>query len=286
MAGPGTLLIILFVAIPAVQTIIFSLQRVAPGEQGTFVGLANYQRLFASSIFIQSLWTTVVFALSFFLVSTVVGLGIGLLLNEPFRGRSIARTLLIVPWATPWIVVGIMWHWFSDSSIGWLNGLLYQVGIVHAYYPFLADQRWAFILLVVATSWRQSSLAGLLFLAGLQTIPKELMEAAALDGARTWQRFRYLTLPWLRPIALVVAVINVLYGFLQFDVIFIMTEGGPGTSTLVLSMLMYRELFYFTNTGVGSAVAVVLALLALVAGFAFVLLLHRNSSRFELSANY
>jgi multiple sugar transport system permease protein len=286
LALPGTVLVIAFVAIPTAQTVVYSVEHVIPGQPSSFVGLANYARLFSNSTFLPSLVLTVEFALSFFLISTVLGLLFALLLNEQFRGRALARTLLIVPWATPWVVVGIIWHWFTDGSIGWLNGLLQQVGLVHSYFPFLANQFWAVFLVILAASWRQASLAGLLFLAGLQTIPKDLVEAATADGAGPWQRFVHVTVPWLRPVILVVSVVNLLYGFLQFDVVFIMTQGGPGFATTILSILMYRELFLFTNTGVGSAVAVVLGLTALTVGLMFVLLMHRERARLELGGNY
>lgn len=131
---------------------------------------------------------------------------------------------------------------------------------------------------VVAAAWRQAALTGLLFLAALQTIPHELPEAATVDGAGRWQRFRYITLPWLMPVAVVVLVTNTIFGFLQFDVIFIMTQGGPGNATELLSMYLYKVLFNFAEYGAGSAVAVILGLIAFGVGMVFVRLLYRSDA--------
>jgi multiple sugar transport system permease protein len=124
--------------------------------------------------------------------------------------------------------------------------------------------------------WRQASFAGILLLAGLQTMPGELHEAAALDGANGWQRFTNITLPWLRPVLITVTVLNIIYAFLQFDVVFAMTQGGPGDTTQVLSILIYRQLFGVTNLGLGSAIAVILGVVALIGGLTTVKLFYRE----------
>jgi multiple sugar transport system permease protein len=275
-----------FVAVPAVQTVWYSLQKVAPGQPGTFVGLGNYGRLLGNPAFLDSLRITILFAVSFFALSTVLGLIFALLLNEEFRGRSIARTLLVLPWAVPPLIVGVIWHWLVDGNVGWLNGLLYVTHVQDSYFPFLADTTWALVVVVVAGAWRQSSLAGLIFLAALQTLPRDLTESAAVDGATSRQRFRHITLPWLLPTVLVVSVVNLIYGFLTFDVIFAMTLGGPGSATTILSLFMYRELFQLANTGLGSAVAVILGVTALAAGALVVGLLYRRAARFEQSGAF
>lgn len=131
---------------------------------------------------------------------------------------------------------------------------------------------------VLAAVWRQASFAGILLLAGLQALPGELHEAASLDGANVWQRFIHITLPWLRPVLITVTVFNVIYAFLQFDVVFAMTQGGPGDTTQVMSILIYRQLFVSTNIGLGSALAVILGVVALVGGLITVRLFYRKES--------
>ncbi len=278
LAFPATLAVALLVGGPAVQTILYSFQKTNLNTPGTWVGLENYQRVIASPNFQHSLGITFQYAVMFLVLSTALGLAFALLLNVPFRLRSLGRTLLIIPWAAPWLMVGIMWKWFIDADVGMLNGALYQVGLIDDYIPFLADTRVALVMTVVAAAWRQAALTGLLFLAALQTIPHELPEAATVDGAGRWQRFRYITLPWLMPVGVVVLVTNTIFGFLQFDVIFIMTQGGPGNATELLSMYLYKVLFNFAEYGAGSAVAVILGLIAFGVGMVFVRLLYRSDA--------
>ncbi len=278
LALPATIAVVLLIGGPAVQTIVYSFQKVSFNGPSPWVGFDNYARVFASPNFQNSLSVTAQYAIGFLVLSTLLGLGFALLLNEPFRLRWLGRTLLIIPWAAPWLMVGIMWKWFIDADVGWLNGFLYQVGLIDDYIPFLADPRQALFFTILAAVWRQASLTALLILAALQTVPAELPEAARVDGANAWQRFRYITLPFLLPVLLVVTVTNLILGLLQFDVIFIMTQGGPGNATELLSMFMYKVLFNFSEWGAGSAIAVILGLIAFLIGLVFVRLMYRQES--------
>lgn len=281
LALPALIVVLGLIAWPAIQTLIYSLQRVALNGDTTWVGFRNFKLLVENPDFIHSLWLTAVYATAFLIVSTVLGLAFALLLNERFRGRWLARTLLIVPWACPWVIAGIIWKWFADGDVGALNGALYQLGVIDEYKAWLSSDTGALIISVLAAAWRQASFAALLFLAGLQTIPHELPEAAKVDGATAWQRFRLITLPWLKPVIVVVIVINVIFGFMQFDVIYALTQGGPGNATEVLSIFLYEQLFVYTNVGLGSATAVVLGVIALLIGLLFVKLLYRSSDLTE-----
>lgn len=278
LALPATIVVVLLIGGPAIQTIIYSLQKVSFNGPSTWVGFDNYARVFASPNFQHSLGVTVKYALGFLVLSTGLGLGFALLLNEPLRLRWLGRTLLIIPWAAPWLMVGIMWKWFIDADVGWLNGFLYQIGVIDDYIPFLANTDQALFFTILAAVWRQASLTGLLILAALQTVPHELPEAARVDGANAWQRFRYVTLPFLMPVLLVVMVTNLILGFLQFDVIFVMTQGGPGNATELLSMYLFKVLFNFSEWGAGSAVAVILGLIAFAIGLVFVRVMYRTES--------
>lgn len=278
LAIPATVIALLLVTGPSAQTVIYSLQKVSFNGPSTFVGLDNYARVLAAAEFHNSLRITTLYALGFVIISTVLGLGFALLLHQHFRGRTIARTLLIIPWAAPWLLVGIMWKWFIDADVGMLNGVLYQFGLTDRYLAFLANPDQALFFTILAAAWRQASLSGLLFLAALQTIPHDLPEAATVDGAGAWQRFRYITAPWLRPVMMVVLVTNVIFGFLQFDVVYAITQGGPGNATNLLSILLYRQIFQFSNVGAGSAIAVILGLIAFAVGLLFVKFLYRTES--------
>ena len=278
LAIPATVIALLLVAGPSAQTVLYSLQKVSFNGPSTFVGLDNYARVLAAPEFQNSLRITTLYAIGFVVISTGLGLGFAMLLHQRFRGRTLARTLLIIPWAAPWLLVGIMWKWFIDADVGMLNGMLYQFGLTDRYLAFLANPDQALFFTILAAAWRQASLSGLLFLAALQTIPQDLPEAATVDGASAWQRFRYVTMPWLRPVMMVVLVTNVIFGFLQFDVVYAITQGGPGNSTNLLSILLYRQIFQFSNVGAGSAIAVILGLVAFAVGLVFVKFLYRTES--------
>ena len=278
IAIPATVIVLLLVGGPSLQTVLYSLQKVSFNGPSTFIGLDNYARVLAAAEFQHSFRITTLYALGFVIISTGLGLAFALLLHQHFRGRTVARTLLIIPWAAPWLLVGIMWKWFIDADVGMLNGFLFQFGLTKDYIPFLANPDGALFFTILAAAWRQASLSGLLFLAALQTIPQDLPEAATVDGASVWQRFRYVTVPWLRPVLLVVLVTNVIFGFLQFDVVYAITQGGPGNSTNLLSILLYRQIFQFSNVGAGSAIAVILGVVAFGVGLLFVKFLYRTES--------
>jgi multiple sugar transport system permease protein len=265
-------------AIPAVLTV-FQSFFIVPADGvgiGEFTRVDNYIFLFKNEIFWATSLRSIWFALIFIIGSTVIGLAAALLLNEKFVGRMVLRGLLVLPWACPWLIVGIIWKWFADGNIGLLNGVLIRLNLISEYKDFLSDPSWAIWMTAIAATWRQSCLVALLLLAGLQTMPREIWDAATVDGAGIFQRFRHITLPWLRPALTVVTVLNVIYGLMQFDVIFAMTQGGPGSSTTLLSFLIYRQFFIFTNFGIGSALAVALALIALVGGLIAVKTLYRK----------
>lgn len=278
---PAAVILIVLLALPTALTILYSLHDVpANGASlGPFVGFENFSIVLSSPVFWRSATVTLLFSIGFVTLSTAIGLAMAILLNQKFIGRGLARALLIIPWATPWLVIGILWKWFVDGSVGGLNAVLIALGVTSDYHDFLADPNTALPVTILAAVWRQASFAGILLLAGLQTLPEELGEAAALDGAGVWRRFLHITLPWLRPALATVVVLNVIYAFLQFDVIFAMTQGGPGDATQVLSLLIYRQLFAVTQIGLGSALAVILGVVALIGGLITVKLLYRGHAQ-------
>ncbi len=263
---PAIVILLLVLLAPSAQTLLFSTQDVPESGVGPspFVGFDNYVRVLTSGVFWHSVIITLIFSVCFVILSTSIGLVEGLLLSREFVGRALARSLLIIPWATPWLVVGILWRWFLDVDVGALNGALTRLGLIDVPIPFLAEQVWAVFFAIVAATWRQSSLSGLLILAALMTVSRDLHEAAQVDGAGAWRRFTHVTLPSIRPILIGVIALNSIYAFLQFDVIYMMTQGGPGDATMLLSILLFRQLFVFTSFGTGSAIAVLLSILAVI----------------------
>ena len=277
LALPALISLILVVGVPAAQTLIYSFQRVPLSDDpATFVGTDNYLKVLRDESFLESLVVTLQYTAGYVALATVLGLLFALLLDQPLRGRGIARALLIIPWATPVIIAGVMWKWLIDPSVGGLNAVLFELGVLEDYKPFLADREWALVFTILAAGWHQASFSALLFLASLQTLPNELIEAAKVDGATAWQRFRGIVFPWIRPMCLVVIVINVIYGVLQFDTVWVMTQGGPGDATTLLPILLYRQLFLFADIGAGSALAVMLGIVAVLVSSIAVILLGRS----------
>lgn len=265
---PSLLVLILILVIPGILTINQSFRKVPTSglNPGPFIGLENYILITTSPIFWDSVRITLLFAGFFVFFSTLIGLMMAILLDQKFFGAWFLKGLLIIPWAAPWLIIGIIWKWFVDGSIGLLNGTLFRLGLISEYQDFLTNPSLVLYVTALAATWRQSCLVAILFLAALSTLPRELIDASRVDGAGVFRRFWNIKLPWLRPALAIVTVLNIIYGLMQFDVIFAMTQGGPGSLTTILSFLIYRQMFVFTNYGVGSAIAVFLAILALVGG--------------------
>ena len=233
-----------------------------------FIGLKNYASILESPEFWSSLWITVQFTFLVVTVVTVLGVCVALLLNQPFRGRAIVRTLILLPWAIPPVVNGLMWQWIYDSKIGALNGLLFSLGFISEYRGWLSDPTSALLALAFADVWNVLPLAVILLLAALQKIPGELYEAARMDGAGAFQLFWFVTFPWLAQTLLVVLILQTLSAIRAFDVIYVLTAGGPGTATTTLVWQTYLTTFENLDFGLGNAYAYTVSLITF--GFALV----------------
>jgi len=229
-----------------------------------FVGLKNFIEVITSYYFRTSLTNTAVYTLSSVIGVTVFGLVVAMLLNSKVKMANALKVIILLPWAIPAVVAGLMWKWILNSDFGILNGILYALGFVKEYIPFLANPTLAKISLVMAHVWKEGPLAAIFILAGLQLIPDELYEAARIDGGGGWRIFRLITLPLLSPILLIVVVYETLTAILVFDLIYVLTGGGPGDSTSLISWFAYAEIFRNLNLGHGVALAIVIALITLV----------------------
>jgi multiple sugar transport system permease protein len=234
-----------------------------------FVGLRNYAQVFADPLYWESLWRTLYFVGAFVVEASLVGLGMALVLHERFPGRPIMRSLLLVPWSLSRIVVGLLWIGLLDFEFGALNGLLYNAGLIDGYIPFFKHGWSALNVLVAVYMWNQAPFATLLFLAAMQSIAEDLYSAAEVDGAGYWQRFRYVTMPALRPILFLVLVLSTVNGFLMLDLIYVLTMGGPGHETTTVSWLGYQTSFTFFKFGPGTAILYTLTALCLLLTFVY-----------------
>lgn len=271
---PATLVTVGLIALPLAHAFWISLHRFNLTDlQRPFVGWANYAAVLGEPGFILALTRTAYFTVVSTLAELVLGLLIALLLHQDFRGRGLLRALVLLPWALPTIVNGMMWRWIDHPEYGALNALLHQLGLIDAYRNWLGTPWSAMHMIILADVWKMTPLVALVLLANLQTIPDELYEAAAIDGAGALAAFRHVTLPWLRTGVLVVMVLRTIEAFKVFDIIYIMTRGGPANGTQTIAYYAYTEAFSSLQFGRGAAISFLIAVaIALMAAAYFRLL--------------
>jgi multiple sugar transport system permease protein len=264
--GPVVLLVALFTLFPlayAAWTSVHGVQLTRPDAR-PFVGLDNYASVVGASGFTAAARNTLVFTLVTVPVVTALGLGVALLLNQRFPGSGLLKVLLLLPWSIPLVSAGIIWRLLLHGNFGALNGALVQLGITDGYVPWLSNPDLALWAVVIAHLWREFPLPAVLFLAGLQTVPASVLDAARVDGAGAWQRFRYVVLPMLRGPLLIVLVYETMIAIAVFDLVYVLTGGGPGTATTLISWLAYVVTFRFLDLGQGAALSFIISLAILL----------------------
>ncbi len=234
-----------------------------------FVGLQNYANALHDALYWGSVGRSGYFVAAFVVETTLVGLAMALVLHERFHGRTLMRSLLLIPWSLSRVVVGLLWVGLLDFEFGALNAALTRVGLIDGYIAFFKDGFTALNVLVSVYMWNQAPFATLLFLAGMQSIPPELHLAAEVDGAGYWQRFRHVTLPAIKPLLFLVLVLSTVNGFLMLDLIYVLTMGGPGYDTTTISWLGFRTAFTFFKFGPGAAILYTLTAFCLVLTFVY-----------------
>jgi multiple sugar transport system permease protein len=261
--APCLLILIGLIAYPFVSAILLSFQAKLVGSPGVWVGLGNYQELFTgrdlSGQFWQSVRVTVLFTLAADVCKFVLGLSMALLLNEQFRGRTFMRALLFLPWAIPSLIVGLTWKWMYDGSqVGLLNMLSLRLGLSHDLIQWLANYNLALVAVVIAVVWASTPFWAMMFLAGLQAIPSELYEAAEIDGADVFGRFRHITLPGLGNIIVITALLSTIWTATGINFIYVLTNGGPAGATMTFPMLAYQiGVAGAQRLGMGAAISLV-----------------------------
>lgn len=264
---PALLLLLLVFAYPILQAFWESLFAENLGTQleSVFTGLSNYTRMAGDGRFWQSLWNTTVFTFWAVVVELLLGLGIALTLNQSFRGRGPIRTVAILPWALPTAVMALAWTWIFNDQFGVVNDLLWRLGLIDQGINWLGDPRLAMMTIIVADVWKTTPFISILLLAGLQSISQDLYEAHAIDGASPWQSFYRITLPLLMPQILIATLFRVAQSFGIFDLVQVMTGGGPAGSTETVSIYIYATVMRYLDFGYGSALIVVTFLLLVLA---------------------
>ncbi|WP_445612528.1 ABC transporter permease subunit [Geobacillus sp. YF-1] len=225
-----------------------------------FVGLKHYKDSFGDMRLWKALWNTTFFTVVSVAIELVFGLGIALLINKAFFGRGLVRATILIPWAIPTAVSALMWKFLYDGQNGIVANYFETIGLVDRMGDLLTTEAGAMFSVIFADVWKTTPYMALLLLAGLQTVPDSLYEAAAIDGATKWQQFTKITLPLLKSSILVALLFRTLDAFRVFDLIYVLTGGGPANSTETISILAYKVMFSQTNFGAGSALAVIVFL--------------------------
>jgi multiple sugar transport system permease protein len=263
---PSFLFIGVFSLYPIIESFRLSLYRMIltmPWLGEKFVGWENYRDLVTDPVARGSFFTSLLFVAVTTPIEVLVGLAMALVLNESFRGRGWLRAIVLIPWAVPTVVSSQMWRFIFNDRYGLFNYLIFG-SATQEYWAPLAEPGLALMAIMLADVWKTSSFAGLILLAGLQGIPGELYEAAAIDGASAWQKFRHVTLPLLKPALLLALLFRTIDALKVFDLVFVMTQGGPADTTNILQFYGYKKIFAEGMIGYGSAIAVAVFAISLL----------------------
>jgi trehalose/maltose transport system permease protein len=263
LLAPAMLLLALIIAYPIGRLIYTSFQALSltSGLPSQFIGLGNFQAMLDDPVFWETAWNTVLITLITVPGALVVGVVLALMANLPFAVKWPVRMSLLIPWAMPLPFVGLIFAWFFHSQYGIVNDVLSRLGLPSVIW--FNSSRWAFAAICIAIIWKTSSFVALIILAGLQTIPRSLYEAADVDGARPLRQFFEITLPLLRPSIAVALIFRTITALQTFDIPYMMTGGGPGSSTTTLAMYIHQNTVSFLDLGYGSALAVIMFVLSM-----------------------
>lgn len=255
--APSLIIFMLYRIIPLVWNGVLSFQFWSPYEPAEFAGLYHYQEmLFYDDVFWEVLLNTVFFMLSSPL-GIALALGIALLVNAPIKGRNLYRTIVFMSYPVMTVAVGIIWQWLYNEKVGLINYVLMSLGIIDEGIPFLGSFNLALLCVIVASIWQVVGFYMIVLLTGLQNIPPSLYESAAIDGASSWQQFKRITLPLIRPSIFICIVIGIINSFTNFDLVFVMTQGGPGHATDLLINYIYDAAFKLSKFDYAAALTMV-----------------------------
>ena len=255
LLAPTVLLLGVFIAYPFVMGVWLSLSNTSVGNVGEFVGLKNFVKAWNDSIFRTAFGNTFYYTFWATILKLALGMWLALLLNRNFRGKRIVRASMLLPFIIPTVLSTFAWRWMFDPTFSVLNWLLYRMGFIVTKIPFLSDGDYGMWCAIIVNTWRGMPFFAITLLAGLQTISPDLHEAASLDGANGWQRFWRVTWPLLTPVTLVVVVFSIIQTFSDFQLIYVLTNGGPANSTHLLATYAYQVGVATGLLGEGAAIS-------------------------------
>lgn len=237
---PTLTLLGLFIAYPFVRGILLSVSSARVGIPGEFVGLQNFQRLMSDPIFAAVVWNTCFYTAVTTVFKLALGLWLAMLLNRHFRFKAFTRAFILLPFIIPTVLSTFAWKWMFDPTFSVLNWLFYKLGLISSAINWLGDPDLAMLSIIIVNIWRGVPFFAISLLAGLQTISPDLNEAAAIDGAKPWQRFIHITWPLLLPVTMVVVLFSVIQTFADFQIVYVMTGGGPANATHLFATYAYQ----------------------------------------------
>ena len=237
---PTLILLGLFIAYPFVRGILLSVSSARVGIPGEYVGLQNFQRLMSDPIFAQVVWNTCFYTAVTTVFKLALGLWLAMLLNRHFRFKAFTRAFILLPFIIPTVLSTFAWKWMFDPTFSVLNWLFYKLGLISSAINWLGDPDLAMLSIIIVNVWRGVPFFAISLLAGLQTISPDLNEAAAIDGAKPWQRFIHITWPLLLPVTMVVVLFSVIQTFADFQIVYVMTGGGPANATHLFATYAYQ----------------------------------------------
>jgi len=271
---PSVLLIALVSVYPFIRTLWNSLHSIrlnVPAMGQPFVGFKNYVTLFGTERFLNSIMLTFLFAITFVALQLVLGLAIAQVLNMKFKLRALVRAAILIPWAMALVITAILWQWMYNAVFGVINAMFVGIGVLKSPIDFLGVSGLSAYFSVMAVElWQNTPFMAIILLAGLQGIPTELYEAAKIDGAGRWVALWRITIPQLKHAVLVALLFRSIDAIRAFDLLFVLTQGGPGTSTEVASLYSYKLLFTFLDFGRGSASAMVMAVITIALAVVYI----------------
>ena len=280
---PAAILLLAVVCYPVLRTVTLSFLHddLANGFAAEFAGLENYTRLLGDSRLHATLKTTAFFTLASVAVEFLIGLLLALSVQSLKRGHGGVRVIFLMPWMLPTAVVAVLWTWIFNDQFGLVNTLLMRVGLLSSPIPWLAQPGTAMAAMIAADVWKTTPFVFVILLAGLQNIPKDLYEAIEIDGGGAWARFRHVTWPHLLPFVFVALIFRVVQAFAIFDLVWVMTGGGPGGATETISLYTYQTYMRYLDFGYGAALAVAtVAILGMTAGLLHRVLLRKDEEHF------
>ncbi len=277
---PGMLLLAAMMVYPLIQTVVFSFAKVQlPTFRTSFIGLKNFTQIFGSDNLQPMLGRTLFWIVGTVVLRFILGFWAALTFNATVKGTIVLRILCILPWTVPSIASANLWRWLLQSDTGLIDQTLKVLGLPHLALNWLADPRTAMPVVMVAYSWAGFPFIMLLLLAGMQGIPKESYEAAKVDGANWWQLFRHITIPSLRGVIIVAILLEIISALNSFDMLYVLTTGGPGNSSQILSQFIYQTGFTSFNLGGASALSTLLLVVAFGIFLLYAVLNSRSTQR-------